>query len=185
LIFILLSALPLLFEEESSSNKTFPALMDTAKMFEASLGNDLFFGGKGRVSGGSPSRKALYARRGQKSPARLEFLPSGLGESFIMKDLGHPPQGHPSRPACGHQSSPLERFPPGLPPFSNPSMLLLPTKTSEAIPRLGKEEVDVLELEFKKNPKPTTQMKRQFAEDMGVDLARINVGSITLLESFY
>ena len=49
-------------------------------------------------------------------------------------------------------------------------------KTNETKPRLGKEEVDILEREFKKNPKPTTQTKRQFAEDMGVELARINVG---------
>jgi hypothetical protein len=48
-------------------------------------------------------------------------------------------------------------------------------KAPETKPRLGKEEVEVLEREFKKNPKPTTQTKRQFAEDMGVDLARINV----------
>lgn len=50
-----------------------------------------------------------------------------------------------------------------------------PAKTNETKPRLGKDEVDILEREFKKNPKPTTQTKRQFAEDMGVDLARINV----------
>jgi hypothetical protein len=49
------------------------------------------------------------------------------------------------------------------------------TKTNETKPRLGKDEVDILEREFKKNPKPTTQTKRGFAEDMGVDLARINV----------
>jgi len=49
------------------------------------------------------------------------------------------------------------------------------TKTNETKPRLGKDEVDILEREFKKNPKPTTQTKRQFAEDMGVELARINV----------
>ncbi|QSZ29889.1 hypothetical protein DSL72_004407 [Monilinia vaccinii-corymbosi] len=47
-------------------------------------------------------------------------------------------------------------------------------KTNETKPRLGKEEVDVLEREFKRNPKPTTQTKRIFAEDMGVDLSRIN-----------
>jgi hypothetical protein len=177
--------LPFIFEGESSSNETFPALMETAKMFDASLGNNIFFGGEGRVSGGSPSRKALYARRGQKSPARLELLPSGLGERFIIKHLVHPLQGQPSHPACGNQSSSLKRSPPGLPPFENPSVLLLPTTTSEAIPRLGKKEVDVLELKFKRNREPTTQMKRQFAEDMSVDLAIINVGSITLIESFY
>jgi hypothetical protein len=53
-----------------------------------------------------------------------------------------------------------------------------PTRTNDTKPRLGKDEVDILEREFKKNPKPTTQTKRQFAEDMGVDLARINVGRV-------
>jgi len=46
---------------------------------------------------------------------------------------------------------------------------------NETKPRLGKGEVDILECEFKKNPKPPTRTKRQFAEDMGVDLSRINV----------
>jgi hypothetical protein len=58
-----------------------------------------------------------------------------------------------------------------------PPMIAMPhpgAKTNETKPRLGKDEVDILEREFKKNPKPTTQTKRQFAEDMGVDLARIN-----------
>lgn len=56
-------------------------------------------------------------------------------------------------------------------------MITMPTttKTNETKPRLGKDEVDILEREFQKNPKPSTQTKRQFAEDMGVDLARINV----------
>src|ERR1700710_2094685 len=51
------------------------------------------------------------------------------------------------------------------------------SKTNETKPRLGKDEVEILEKEFKKNPKPTTQTKRQFADEMGVDLARINVRS--------
>jgi hypothetical protein len=58
------------------------------------------------------------------------------------------------------------------------SMIAVPnpaTKTNEAKPRLVKDEVDILEREFKKNPNPTTQTKRQYAEDMTVDLARINV----------
>jgi len=57
------------------------------------------------------------------------------------------------------------------------SMIAMPNvvKGNETKPRLGKDEVDILEREFKKNPKPTTQTKRQFAEEMGVDLARINV----------
>ena len=154
-------------------------------MVEASLGNDMSLGGKGRVSGGSPSTNTLYARHGRASLTHLELFPSGLGEHSIIEHLGRPSQRHPSHPACRNQSSSLEIFPPELPPFDNASMLLLPAKTSEAIPRLGKEEVDFLEREFKRNPKPTTKTKRQFAEDMCVDLARINVSSITLLESFY
>jgi hypothetical protein len=58
------------------------------------------------------------------------------------------------------------------------------TRTNETKPRLGKEEVDILEREFKKNPKPTTQTKRQFAEDMRVDLARINVSWNMYLSTF-
>lgn len=54
------------------------------------------------------------------------------------------------------------------------AMMAMPVKQNETKPRLGKGEVDILEREFKKNPKPTTQKKRSFAEDMGVDLARIN-----------
>lgn len=48
-------------------------------------------------------------------------------------------------------------------------------KTNETKPRLGKDEVDVLEFEFNKNPKPTTQTKRGYADSMGVELSRINV----------
>ncbi|KAH8790630.1 hypothetical protein BGZ57DRAFT_814865, partial [Hyaloscypha finlandica] len=47
-------------------------------------------------------------------------------------------------------------------------------KTNETKPRLGPDEVDILEREFKANPKPTTQTKRKFADDMGIDLTRIN-----------
>ncbi|KAG9248356.1 hypothetical protein BJ878DRAFT_549257 [Calycina marina] len=48
------------------------------------------------------------------------------------------------------------------------------TKINETKPRLGKEEVEILEREFKKNTKPTTQTKKQYADDMDVELARIN-----------
>lgn len=48
-------------------------------------------------------------------------------------------------------------------------------KTNETKPRLGKDEVDILEFEFNKNPKPTTQTKRGYADTMGVELSRINV----------
>ncbi|TAQ87113.1 hypothetical protein B7494_g4556 [Chlorociboria aeruginascens] len=61
-------------------------------------------------------------------------------------------------------------------PHQSSTIMAMPssTKTNETKPRLGKEEVDILEREFEKNPKPSTQTKRQFAEDMNVELARIN-----------
>jgi hypothetical protein len=68
------------------------------------------------------------------------------------------------------------------------SMMSIPstgTKANETKPRLGKDEVEILEREFKKNPKPTTQPTRQFAEDMAVDLARINVRSYEALAVSY
>jgi murein DD-endopeptidase MepM/ murein hydrolase activator NlpD len=41
-------------------------------------------------------------------------------------------------------------------------------------PRLAKVEVDILEREFQKHPKPSTQVKRQLAGNMNVDISRIN-----------
>jgi hypothetical protein len=57
----------------------------------------------------------------------------------------------------------------------------LPSEARNQERRLGKDEMNILEVEFEKNPKPTTQTKRQYSEDMGVSLARINVNSDTLL----
>jgi hypothetical protein len=48
-------------------------------------------------------------------------------------------------------------------------------------PRPSRVDVATLDREFKNNPKPTTQKKRQLAYDMRVDLARINVTSNKLL----
>ena len=42
-------------------------------------------------------------------------------------------------------------------------------------PRLSKEEVDMLEKEFGKNPKPNNSTKRVLAEHFGVEVPRINV----------
>lgn len=49
------------------------------------------------------------------------------------------------------------------------------TKSTESKPRLAKEEVEQLEAEFQKNSKPNTSLKKQLAEQMRVDAARINV----------
>ncbi|RDL42253.1 Uncharacterized protein BP5553_02232 [Venustampulla echinocandica] len=73
----------------------------------------------------------------------------------------YPDAQHINNYAMAHQSASM--------------MGMAPSATkNETKPRLGKDEVDILEREFQKNPKPTTQTKRGFAEDMGVELARIN-----------
>jgi hypothetical protein len=50
-------------------------------------------------------------------------------------------------------------------------------KPTEPKPRLAKDEVELLEREFAKNPKPISSLKRELAEQMGVDVARINVST--------
>ena len=50
------------------------------------------------------------------------------------------------------------------------------SKPTEPKPRLAKDEVELLEREFSKNPKPTSSTKRELAEQMGVEVPRINVG---------
>ncbi|KAM7222269.1 pah3 homeobox protein encoded by the pah3 protein [Rhypophila decipiens] len=47
-------------------------------------------------------------------------------------------------------------------------------KQTEPKPRLAKDEVELLEREFTKNPKPNSSTKRELAEQMGVEVPRIN-----------
>ncbi|KAG7109720.1 hypothetical protein HYQ44_020329 [Verticillium longisporum] len=47
-------------------------------------------------------------------------------------------------------------------------------RTTETKPRLAKDEVDKLEREFQRNHKPNSSLKKQLAEEMRVDIARIN-----------
>lgn len=42
-------------------------------------------------------------------------------------------------------------------------------------PRLSKGEVEILERQFQEQHKPSSNTKRQLADRMGVDIARINV----------
>jgi len=54
----------------------------------------------------------------------------------------------------------------------------LAKQQTEPKPRLAKEEVDLLEREFNKNPKPNSSTKRELAEQMGVEVPRINVSCV-------
>ena len=55
------------------------------------------------------------------------------------------------------------------------AMLHHGARATESKPRLAKEEVDKLEREFQRNHKPNSSLKKQLAEEMRVDIARINV----------
>ena len=52
-------------------------------------------------------------------------------------------------------------------------------KQTESKPRLAKHEAQLLEAEFQRNPKPNSVVKKAFAEQMKVDIARINVSLST------
>ena len=52
------------------------------------------------------------------------------------------------------------------------------SRTTETKPRLSKEEVEVLEAEFQKNHKPSSNTKKALAESMRVENARINVCTV-------
>lgn len=48
---------------------------------------------------------------------------------------------------------------------------------TESKPRLSKEEVERLEKIFQENPKPSSSVKAQLADELGLERPRINVGS--------
>lgn len=54
----------------------------------------------------------------------------------------------------------------------------------EVKPRLTKEQHDVLEAHFQKQHKPTTNVKRGFAESLNVSLDKVNVSNRVLVACF-
>jgi len=58
---------------------------------------------------------------------------------------------------------------------------LPPSKQPDAKPRLSKDEVDLLEREFQKNQKPSSGRKREIAELLKVEHARINASPVPSL----
>jgi len=82
--------------------------------------------------------------------------------------------------ACGNQQHP--RLEPPMassfsdvhkPAFYNPNGVQhIPCDIK---PRLTKEQHDVLEAHYQKVPKPTTMVKKNFAEQLGVSLDKVNV----------
>lgn len=52
---------------------------------------------------------------------------------------------------------------------------------TESKPRLSKEEVEKLEKVFQENPKPSSSVKAQLADGLGLERPRINVGRSPLV----
>jgi len=67
------------------------------------------------------------------------------------------------------------RYPTGQPVSSFYWGTIYRANKTDSKPRLSKEEVDKLEAEFQKNNKPNSSLKKGLAEQLGVDVARINV----------
>jgi hypothetical protein len=112
-------------------------------------------------------------------PSKIWFRPAPNME--FLEPTFHHFQQHQQHQGLSSYSDPHHSLHNYAMAAQQPSMIGMPASTSksnETKPRLGKDEVEILEREFKKNPKPSTQTKRQFAEEMGVDLARINVRRI-------
>ncbi|KAF9870017.1 carboxylesterase [Colletotrichum karsti] len=93
----------------------------------------------------------------------------------------YPPNYHPydyaTYPVYSTQYFPTpydENFHPQMAYMHNPMMPGVGGKATETKPRLAKDEVDKLEREFQKNNKPNSSTKKQLAEEMRVDIARIN-----------
>lgn len=86
--------------------------------------------------------------------------------------------GHqmPRVPFAGFPGYPPNRYHPvgqAVTPYCWDNVYRANPKT-ESKPRLSKEEVDKLEAEFLKNNKPNSSRKKSLAEQLGVDIARIN-----------
>jgi hypothetical protein len=88
------------------------------------------------------------------------------------------PQGHQHYPRYWPQQQLLALYQP------QPRAVLMMNhgnvpapKQTESKPRLSKDEVELLEREFAKNPKPNSSIKRELAEQMAVEVPRINVGA--------
>ena len=58
------------------------------------------------------------------------------------------------------------------------AQLAIVNKQMDPKPRLGKDEVQMLEDEFQKNSKPSTMRKREIADILKVDNPRINVSTV-------
>lgn len=88
------------------------------------------------------------------------------------------PHDHPhayAEPQPQHIFHPAQ-YPTNLPDHSTgPVPPAGPAEHNETKPRLSKEEVELLENHFQAHQKPNSNTKRQLAEGMNVDVARINV----------
>lgn len=90
-------------------------------------------------------------------------------------DMNRPRHAYPYT----YGGEPLYLFPHMSPHHRNmtEAQMALAAKQVDPKPRLGKDEVQLLENEFQKNPKPSSLRKREIADLLKVDNPRINVRS--------
>ena len=88
-------------------------------------------------------------------------------------DTNRPRQAYPFT----YGGEPLYLFPHMPPHHRNmtETQMALAARQVDPKPRLGKDEVQLLENEFQKNPKPSSLRKREIADLLEVDNPRINV----------
>lgn len=129
----------------------------------------------------------------QQSPAHNQLrVPRQAFVPFTQQAYSHS-YGHPqSRQAGSYPSSPSwqlhsRQHQHAVPQYGNhytfgirhhPFAMghaLHPKTTAETKSRLDKKHVEILEHEFSKNQKPSSIVKRELAEQMGHEIARINV----------
>ena len=95
-------------------------------------------------------------------------FPQGQGAAITYADPQY--QFHPSYPGLQY----MYGYQTHRPPMMADRGGLCDGKT-ESKPRLSKEEVEKLEKVFQENPKPSSSVKAQLADGLGLEQPRINV----------
>lgn len=138
-----------------------------------------------------PNQATFDASQHAPTGSQLQIPPQSF-LSFGQQPYSHSYTQQPSRPAGSYPASPSwqlqsrphqhvmtqygNHYPYGIRhhPFTLAHALQAKT-TADTKARLDKKHVEILEHEFSKNQKPSSIVKRELAEQMGHDIARINV----------
>jgi hypothetical protein len=93
--------------------------------------------------------------------------------SFATQQAPHSPQFYPTYADQHHQVYTVHRRATSMTDLGQ--MTRTHADKNDTKPRLSKAEVEILERQFQEQHKPSSNTKRQLADRMRVDIARINV----------